>query len=107
MDVALYISGHGILLLVPACMHPSRDAERRYGPLSLCGEGHLDDLDDAQCRLRIEADLDRSAYALVHFDVAQSLLGERHPCFANPMFRGRADGLSPRLYRRRHATLRM
>jgi hypothetical protein len=66
MDVALYASPHGVLLLVPACMHPSRDAERRYGPLQLRGEGQLEDVPDRDCRARIEADLDRCAYSLVH-----------------------------------------
>ena len=66
MDVSLYASHHGVLLLVPACMHPSQDAERRYGPLQFRGQGPLEDVPDRDCRARIEADLDRCAYALVH-----------------------------------------
>jgi hypothetical protein len=76
MDVTLYASSHGILLLVPACMQPSQDAERRYGPLQLQGQGPLEDVPDRDCRARIAADLDRCAYALVHQREAR--------CFARP-----------------------
>ena len=44
----------------------SQDAERRYGPLQFRGQGPLEDVPDRDCRARIEADLDRCAYALVH-----------------------------------------
>jgi hypothetical protein len=101
MDVALYASDHGTLILVPACMHPAQEAERRHGPLRMCGQAHLNDLPDIYSRARIEADIDQSAYAMVNVHEAQSLLGVRHPCF-----RHRQTGLWPRLHRKRHASVR-
>ena len=103
MDVALYASDFGILLLVPACMHPSQDAERRYGPLEWCGRANLGDVSDTDVRARIETDVVRSTYALLTVRDAQALFGSDHPCLRH---HHRPQGLWPRFQRRRDASVR-
>ena len=92
MDVALYSSGRGILLLVPACMHPPKVAEHLYGPLEFCASSELARFDDAALRTRIEDEIDLHAYALVDLPDAKRALGPRHACF-----RKRPQGLVQRL----------
>lgn len=96
MDVALYTSGRGTMLLVPACMHPPKVAEHLYGPLVLCAHSELARFDDTALRTRIEDEIDLHAYAVVEPSDAKRVLGGRHACF-----RKRPHGVLHRIRRRR------
>jgi hypothetical protein len=96
MDVALYTSDLGRLLLVPSCVRPPADAERLHGPLRLCAEGTISTVVDAALRARIEQDLDAHTYALVTVKEAKALLGYRHVCFRNRRLRFLASFRRPR-----------
>jgi hypothetical protein len=102
MDVTLYTSGHGTLVLVPACMLPTRDAERLHGPLQLCTRAQVSPHVDERLRARIEEELDRKAYALVTVHEAKTLLGLRHARACS-----RQLGLWPRMHRRRNGNAGM
>jgi len=81
MDVALYSSERGALLLVPDFMQPPQVALSLYGPLAWCASAHLDAFVDAGLRTRIESEIDLHAYALVSLGEARRVLGAQHPCF--------------------------
>ena len=104
MDVALYTSDQGTLLLVPACMQPAHEAQRLYGPLQPCAKAHLAHMRDPVVRARVERDIDHHAYALVTVAEVKSLLGARHRCL-----RRRSAGFWPRLGKPRntHAGMRL
>jgi hypothetical protein len=81
MDVALYATEAGILLLVPDCIHPTKEAERLYAPLDLCARSRLADIPDPHVRARIEADIDVQSFAVLTLDEAQSIVGIEPSCF--------------------------
>jgi len=81
MDVALYSSERGALLLVPDFMQPPQVALSLYGPLAWCASAHLDAFVDIGLRARIESEIDLHAYALVSLGEARRVLGTQHPCF--------------------------
>jgi hypothetical protein len=81
MDVALYATQSGILLLVPDCIHPTREAERLYAPLHLCARSRLVDIPDLNVRARIEADIDVQSFAVITLVEAQSIVGIEPSCF--------------------------
>ncbi|UHQ18191.1 hypothetical protein LVB87_08085 [Lysobacter sp. KIS68-7] len=96
MDVALYTAAGGTFVLVPACMHPTQQAERLHGPLTPCARARLPGpLDDTLCT-RLLAEIDQNAFALLQWPEALALLGRKHPCF-----RKRPRRLWPRVHGKR------
>ena len=81
MDVALYATEAGMLLLVPDCILPTKEAERLYAPLHLCAHSRIGDIVDPHVRARIEADIDTQSFAVLTLAEAQAIVGIEPSCF--------------------------
>jgi len=84
MDVIVYGTRSSALLLVPDCFLPSNEAQHRYGPLQPRGQVSLADGLRTEAWLKVAADIDRDAFALISKAAARQLLGSDHPYLQRP-----------------------
>lgn len=79
MEVVLYASNGGTLVLVPDCFEPSSDLVHTHGRFRRCGRVHITDRSCPGLCRRIAADFDQSSYSILSDREAQALFGPETP----------------------------
>ncbi len=74
MDVVIYQSETGQLLLVPACLLPSRELLATFGPVRVCGPARVRDDDGSPAWRRMLAEIDAHHYSVIRREDGVRLL---------------------------------
>lgn len=74
MDVVIYQSETGQLLLVPACLLPSHELLAAFGPVRVCGPAQVRDDDGSPAWQRMLSEIDAHHYSVIRREDGVRLL---------------------------------